>query len=261
MSTTLRTLTATAALAATAAVASADPAQSDRLTVPVGHGVVTGTLAINLSTDLAFKPVSLSPDLWYGVHDKVTVGLIHSGRGTSGFVGSVGQSLCLTGEENGCGSFYPGLGIAGRYDLRRGTTALALDGGLFAGDLDPFTLSAKVGVAARWRKDKLAVEAVPALFVGLTERDAGNDDGMTLPITVSYAVATKLALALQSGLVLPFESTGDTFQVPLSIGGSYAVAPAISVDAAFSLPMIAGGEAVATGTDLRTISIGGAYAF
>lgn len=261
MSASLRTIAFGAAALLGAAAGQAQADDADQLTVPAGHGVVNATVGVNLSAGAAFEPVSLSPDLWYGVSEPLSVGVIHSSRGTTGFLGGVGQSLCLTGDAHGCGSLYPGGGIAARYGVARGTTAVAIDAGLFAGDVDPFTLSLKLGASARWRSGKVAVEASPALFVGVTERDAGNEEVFGLPITASYAVADRAALALQSGVILPFEGTGDAFLIPLSLAASYALDAHISLDAAFTLPALAGGDAAPTGTDLRTFSLGGAYAF
>src|SRR3954470_25033757 len=87
-----------------AAAATADGA--DQLTLPKGRVLLDAFVEINLSTDQAFKPVSLSPDIWYGATDDVTVGLVHSGVGRSGFIGGIADSLCLTGSDNGCSDVY-----------------------------------------------------------------------------------------------------------------------------------------------------------
>lgn len=251
------------ALGGLAAVASAEPsgAPDDQLTVPAGHGVVRALVGINLSKDAAGKPISLSPDLWYGATDRVSVGLLHSARGTSGFLGGVGQSLCLSGQDNGCADVYSNVGVAARIRLDSKSIATAVEAGVFASSLDPFTIAGKLGLAARWRSDKVAIEAAPSIFIGLNERDAGNQEVAAVPVTLSYAATPEVSLAVQSGLVLPFESTGDTFSVPLSIGAQLAVSGPLSLEASFSFLVITGGDAVPTGADLRTLAIGGGYAF
>src|ERR1044071_2827536 len=57
-------------------------------------------LDINLSTDLAGKPISLAPDLYYSVTDKLQLGLLH--EGPMGWQARPGLGLCFTGESNGC---------------------------------------------------------------------------------------------------------------------------------------------------------------
>ena len=45
---------------------------------------------VNMSADAVGKPFSIAPDIYYGVSDKLSVGLTHD------------TGLCLAGEENGC---------------------------------------------------------------------------------------------------------------------------------------------------------------
>jgi hypothetical protein len=215
---------------------------------------------IGLSTDAVFKPFSISPDVWYGVTDDITAGLVHSAVGMTGVIGGVGTSLCLQSTENGCLSVYPNVGFVGRYKLKNGPLSYAAEGGLmvtYTGD--PFTVGLRAGGIARWQKDKLAVEAEPSLYLGVTERD-GNRDRLTLPATGLYAVAPLITLAGQVGIILPLEDTGDLYQISLSIGGHYRVNESITATLAFSLPKLLGGGS-GNGIDGRTLTLGGTYAF
>src|SRR5882757_2600288 len=83
-----------------ASVSTATASDTDGFVVPKGKLVLDAQLELNLSSGNAFKPVSLAPDLWYGVTDDITLGLVHSGLGETGFIGAVGDSLCLTGSSN-----------------------------------------------------------------------------------------------------------------------------------------------------------------
>ena len=245
----------------------------DRLTLPKGRAVLDAYLGINLSKGEAGKPITLSPDIWYGVSDELTVGLVHSGVGTTGFIGSLGSvygaaSLCLTGKDNGCADVYRTAGLEGRYKLSFGgkDLSLAANGGLFVGSFsDPFVLDLKAGLLGRWHKDKLAVEFSPNVFIALTNRSVGNvnynRDFLNIPVTGLYNVMPKLDIALQLGVSLPFEDAGTFYSIPLSIGAHYAVNESLSVTGAFSLTALAGGDNVATGADGRTLVIGGTYAF
>jgi hypothetical protein len=259
---------ASAQEAETEAVATAT-AGTDQLTLPRSRLVLDAFVGINLSSSQVFKPFSISPDIWYGATDMITVGLIHSGLGATGFLGTPGTALCLTGSSNGCPDFYPGFGVDVRYKLKTGAFAWAADGGLYVRAIDPFQLAIKLGAIGRWTKDKIAVELAPNLFFGLTNRSpepvmmvvvAGNQEVLNLPVTGLYAVTPKASVALQTGLVLPFQSTGDTYAVPLSIGGHFLATPSLNVNLAFTLAkLIGGGEA--TGFDTRTLTLGGTYAF
>lgn len=252
-----------------AAAPAADGA--DQLTLPKGRLLLDAYLGIGLSTGNAFKPISISPDIWYGATDEITVGLVHSAIGASGFIGGVGTSLCLSGTGGGCGKLYPNVGVDGRYTLKTGQLAYAIDGGLYANSIDPFAIAVKLGVSARWHQDKLAVELQPNLFIGVTNRTTNsgmagaadvttNGEVLNIPVTGLYTVAPNIDVAAQLGFILPFEGLGDGYAIPLSIGGSYHVNESLNVNAAFTLLKLIGGGSGA-GFDARSITLGGTYAF
>jgi hypothetical protein len=241
---------------------------NDQLTLPKGRLVLDAFIEIGLSDGSEGEPISVTPDVWYGVSDVLTVGLVHSGRAATGFFGAVGDSLCLTGTDAGCGDVYSNVGVNARYNLKTGPLSYAVDGGLYALTIDPLALAVKLGVIARWQKDKLAVELQPNVFIGVTERDGtvtggvaagGNKEVASLPITAYYAVASKVALSLQVGLVLPFEEIADTYQVPLSVGGHYALNESLNLTLGFTFPRIVAGTE--GGIDARSLTLGGTYAF
>lgn len=245
--------------------------------MPAKRGMLHAQLGINLSTDAVGKPINLSPDIWYGINDKLTVGLIHSAVGATGIQGIPGTSLCLTGEDNGCGKLYDNVGLAARYTLKSDAKMqLALDGGLFVNSFDPFQLALKVGIAGRYRAGKsLALEFSPNIFFGVTERDGGGDpmvaassnkETLALPINVVYGLNEKVGLLAQLALLLPFENAGDLYTVGLALGGTYAINKQLSLELIFALPVLVTGLKDAMGdsiggVDARTLTLGGSYAF
>ncbi len=251
-----------------AAAASAGGEGGEQLTLQKGRAVVNLYVGIGLSSGAAFKPISLSPDLWYGVTDDITAGVVHSAVGSSGFMGGVGESLCLSGSSS-CTDVYSNVGGAeARYKLKMSGIALAVDGGVYALQIqDPMLLDIKLGAVGRWHQGPLAVEASPNLFIGLTNRSVNtngvdlttNPDILSLPGTVLYTLNPMITLAAQVGLVLPLENTGDTYSLPLSIGAFYHVNDQLNVTAAFSLPRLI--AASGGGIDARSLTLGGSYAF
>jgi hypothetical protein len=232
------------------------PTGPDQVTMPKGSLLVNAFVEINLSTDAAFKPVSISPDVWYGVTDDLTLGLVHSGIGASGVIGGVGDALCITGSSNGCESVYSGVGIDARYRLKG---AWAVDGGLFVNDFDPFALALKIGVLGRHRiNEQFALEVQPSLFIGLTERDT-NKEVLAIPVTAAFALQPKFSLYAQLAFITPFESAGDLWLFGASLGARYRVSDHLDLGLAFSLPALAGG-ADGTGADARSITLGVSYA-
>lgn len=252
--------------------AAATVTEERQMTLPAGRVYVQAFAEINLSEELVAKPFSIAPDLWYGVSDVLTVGLVHSARGKTGFFGGVGNGLCLAGEENGCAKVYNSVGLDARYHFyREGNLTAAADGGLYLASFDPLQAQLKVGALGRWQGGALALELAPALFAGLTEREPEADENgvvvgtnnkeiFFLPATVLYALTAQLGLAGQVGLVVPFNETGDTYAVALSLGAQYMINEKIAADLAFSLPVIAGGELTNSGTESRSITLGVSYA-
>jgi opacity protein-like surface antigen len=236
--------------------------EEQQLTLPAGKLFLDTFIEVSLAKDAAFKPVSVAPDLWYGASDDLTLGLVHSGRGATGLFGRAGDGLCLTGKSNGgCPKVYNNIGLDARYHLwRKNGITLAADGGLFARSLDPFALSLKLGAIGRFQTGALSFELGPNLFFGMTKRGSGNKEVLAIPATVLYALPSRLGIAAQLGLLLPLEDTASAM-FGASIGVQYFATDKLILDAVFSLPALAGGKSVPGGLDVRTFTLGVAYAF
>lgn len=246
-------------------IASADDTElkSDQLVLPKGGIDINAQVEIDLTKDAVGKPISLAPDIWYGVTDDLTLGLVHSTTGSTGLLGGVGDSLCLTGKDNGCEHLYKNVGLDARVRLM---APLSFDGGIYINDIDPFQLAIKLGLDGRWRFGKAYIEATPNIFIGLTNRgddmtvSGRNGETLVIPVTGAYEVVDHLTLALQVGAVIPFENTGDTYRIPLSIAGRYQINDNLGVGLAFTLLGVAGGDALPHGIDGRVLTIGATYA-
>ena len=239
-----------------------------RMTLPEGRVLVQGYIQMSLSTDAVLEPLSLSPDVWYGLTDDLSLGLAHSAAGTGGLYGAAGNSLCLTGTSNGCADVYSNVALLGRYSLLDAGVGLAAQGGLVIGALDPLTLSLQLGVAGRWEMAPIAIVFQPSILIGLTEREgaiegtSGNTEVITLPVSAMYDVMPELAVGLQTGVAFFLEDIGNTWVVPLSLGGRYLVTPAIWAELVFSLPAVVQGADTGTGAfDTRTLTLGGGTVF
>src|SRR6185436_15364837 len=153
---------------------SGSPEGIAQVTLPKGRLLLDVYFAASLVSGAEFKPFSLSPDIWYGATEELTVGLVHSSVGGSGFMGGAGTSLCLAGTAGACTDVYKGFGIDARYKLKSGMLAYAAEGGLYVTTFDPFVMAVKLGLVARWQKDKIAVELAPNLAIGIAGRTTGE---------------------------------------------------------------------------------------
>ncbi|MBA3462957.1 MAG: hypothetical protein H0T46_23580 [Deltaproteobacteria bacterium] len=250
--------------AGTAAADEAADKPRETMTMPKGKLVVNGFIEINLSENAAFKPVSLTPDVWYGVNDKLTLGLVHSSIAASGFVGGVADSLCITGLTRGCAKIYRNVGLKARYRLKAPWT---FDGGLlFPSVAQPTLVDIQAGASGRWRFKKIVVEFQPNLVIAVNQRSSGSDvlqprsQRLNLPGTVGYTVALKIELNAQLGLSVPTSSAGDFYTVPFSVGGRYMYKPNISFGLMFALPALLAGGKLTSGISTRTLILGVTYA-
>ena len=242
------------------------------MTLPGGHLFVQAFAEISLTSDNAFEPFSIAPDLWYGVSDVLTVGLVHSGRASTGLYGGAGSGLCLSGSDGQCPDVYHNIGLDARYHFyRSGGITVSAEGGLFARSFDPFTAALKLGVVGRWQSGAFALDFGPNLFAGLSEREpedgadvmigTNNKETLHLPVTALYGLSEKVGLALQVGAVVPLQDTGDLYTVGASVGGQYMLSNRFMLDLAFSLPMLAKGDAyMVDALDVRTLTLGVGYA-
>jgi hypothetical protein len=261
------------ALGAGASTARSAPNETeDRLTLPRMRVTLDVFLEANLSRGAAYEPFSIAPDLWFGATDALTLGLVHSTAGRTGFIDGFGDALCLTGAANGCPQAYNNVGVDLRYALARGSFAWALDGGLFFQKFSPVQLAIKLGALGRFRSGRFALELEPAVFVGLTNRtetitvmgvtttQTTNGDVLSLPITGLVWVSRRVALALQVGVRVPIEDASNTYAISLSLGAHVVATDKLALTAAFSLTRVVGGGN-ADALDGRALVIGGAYAF
>lgn len=232
---------------------------SASLTLPKGSLLLVVPVEVSLSSGAVAKPISVAPDVWYGVMDKLSVGVVHSAFGSTGFFAGAGDGICVTGEDSGCAKFYDNAGLDIRYGLLDGSFLLAADVGAFATSLDPLTLGAKLGVLGMYPAGPLSILFNPNIFVGLTERDGGNKEVISIPVTLAFGLGDKASLGVQAGILAPLDGFADAFFIPVSAGLRFIAMPKLTIDAAFSFPALYSkvGE---TDTDSRAITLAASIA-
>lgn len=260
-----------------AAAPAALPTMGPPLTLGAGKLLIAGsTVNINMSADNVGKPISLAPSIYYGVSEKLTLGLTHDNgttlftprpsigfttidiAGTAVRVPSFG-GICLNSEEDGCYvDTYSNVGLDALYSLKYDKFSVAGHGGLdFFKISDPSILQLRVGVLGRYMaSDKIAIVFDPRITIGLTERDS-NKEAIDIPLWFWYDVNGKLGVYLHSGIAGPFDGFGDAFTVPVQIGGSFKVNEHLTAGLDFSFVNLLGKDGDADG---RVLALRAAYA-
>lgn len=244
-------------IGALAVAAAPSRTQAGGLTLGAGKINLTLTAEVNVSKDAVAKPLSIAPDVSYGVNDKLTVSLVHSTFMTTGFRGKAGAGLCLTGDTKGCPNVYDNVGAEALYAVKDGPLSVGVGGGVHALSLDAGFYDLKVGAKLRYATGPLTFTSAPSLFVGLTERDL-NKERIYLPIAAQFKVGTALAVGASTGINGPIDGFGDNWQVTLGASVTYAVQPALTLGSSFVFGKLLGG-ADATGVDFRALQIWASY--
>lgn len=235
------------------------------MTVPKGKIVISGTIGVNLSTDLAGDPISINPDVAYGVMPKLDVGLYHSNYGITDFWydGLVGGGICVSGDL--CAEVYNGpTGILANYEIATGQMSLAAGGGLIltnvTDDAD-MGINIKAGADMRYAlNDKMLIMASLNLFLNVSDRDVGTDQ-LHLPVGLMYAVNDKIHAGVQTGIqAADLGEIGDTYNVPLSLAGMMKIDEKLSVGGSLGFPFVVTAIDGLDAADFRTLALFGKYA-
>ena len=201
-------------------------------------GEAAATIEVNLSKRYEWKPVSVAPDVWFGVTDQLTIGLIHSSRAMG--VIDAGNGLCSTGSTHGCPAAYDNIGLDGRYALRRGWLAVAARVRVIASSFDPWKPTVRPGALVRLHRGRFGITADPQLQLGLDHRDEGNRDWLRIPLWFAIQPARGVAIALRTGIDGELATFGDTYAIPVGLELAVRVTARVELAAFVGFPTLGG---------------------
>ncbi len=230
------------------------------LTLGAGKIVIAGsTFNMSLSKDAVAKPFSLAPSVWYGVSDKLTVGLTHD-RGTTMLTPRPipGAGICLAGKENGCGKVYNNIGVDALFALAAGKFSVAAHPGLdILSFSDPSVIALRVGVLGKYEiAPKIAIAFDPRISIGLTERDL-NKESIDIPFFLWFAASEKIGAYVSTGIAGPLDGFGDAFVVPVGLGANFKASEKLSIGGDFLFGNLLGNGSSA---DSRALGLRVAFA-
>lgn len=175
------------------------------------------TLEVNLAHNFWAEPLSLAPDVWWGVTDALTIGIVHSGQSVDRFV--PGGSLCLRTDPLYCDSLYRGSGLDARYlAVARGPLSIAPHVRALVRDVEPFKPAVTMGAIARWTRGRFAIESDPYLQLGLANTEDGNRAALFVPIQLAVQPTCRWLVSLDTGWNSELRLLRDGWHVPLGVG-------------------------------------------
>jgi hypothetical protein len=241
-----------------------------RMTLLGGKFMFSAIVETNLAKSKAGKPISIAPDLWIGLADRLTVGIYHSGRAATGLLSGFGTGLCFRdGMSNLCkvglGDKYTFVGSEARIGLTEGGFASALVlGGNARFVEDDKLFAGKAGFLTRINTKRIAVELSPTAFIGLNKRkvmgEAFNKDIVFVPLTIFLRFAPRVAFAVQGGATFEAKKPGDTYKISAAAGLSVWLTPHFAFDAAFGLAAVKDKDEMTKAFDQRSATVGLSYA-
>jgi hypothetical protein len=255
---------ATPAVAATPPPAAAAPAGPANITLRQGGIGIDGDVAVGVSKGNSGKPISIVPNVYYGVSDTLSVG-IGSNPGSEIFQNVAGAGLCLSGSTDCPGKVYNNVSLDGLFSFSRsGTMDVGAHGGIDTIFGDDTIAKVRVGVKGKLLTGPVQLVFDPSVQIGINKRDAGNKEFLNVPVRVGFLPMPQLnvglSLALQGFLDPDGGSFSDAYLVPVGIGGTFAINQMLDVRAQFAFDNLLGKEFPGVGrADFRTFSIGAAY--
>jgi hypothetical protein len=241
----------------TAGTAAAQPAPG---VLPSGIFTLTVTAeveasAVETSNDTFGDPTSIAPDGSIGIDDQLTLALLHSTFGRTGFRGNAGAGLCLT---DACGNIYDNVGAEAYYGLVDGAFAIAADAGVHATSFDAGHYAGKAGARIRLLAGPVSLVSLPSVAIAISKRDE-QPDRLFVPFNATFPVSSAMSLGVITGFKSPLDDIGDGYEIAAGAFVQYVATPSVSLAASWVHGKIIGGDAAlpgdASGVDSRALQI------
>jgi hypothetical protein len=228
------------------------------LTLTKGMVGIHGDLVADISADRWGKPLWVTPNLYYGVSDQLTVGIAMNPKAE---FFPTGGGFCLSSDRY-CSKFFvpnnASLDLLFSFN-RTSSLEVAFHGGVDLGSIDPFVASGRGGLLLKIAlTSEVAIMADPSISAGITKRAApvNNKEFLSVPIRIGYQLHPQVNAGLITGVNGAISGFVDRFQVPLGLGALAALNEQIDVAVNFMFAAIAGNIApMASHLDYRSVAL------
>ncbi len=210
--------------------ATADPLVLDR-----GEVLARLSIEANVERRKLARPLSYAPDLWIGVTERLTVGLIHSSRSVDRI--AAGASFCVRELAGRCEHVYRGGGVDLRWAWR---PQIAWRARLLLRDMDPVKPAVTLGALVRTARGRLSITSDPYLRIGLGNRQAGNRDALVIPVWVGIRIGGSVEVLIHTGIDGDLVVWRDGWHIPLGLGVEVTPSRAISLGIEAGFPSLLG---------------------
>jgi len=233
----------------------------------LGKGVVGihADFAVDISAHQWGKPLWLIPNVYYGVSDQLSVGIVENP--TWEFFPSQG-GFCLSNDTY-CGKVVVpnNTSLDLKFSLSRtASMEVAFHGGIDLLAIDPFTAAGRAGLLLKILiNGPVSIMADPSFRAGITRRNppapyAPNKEYISVPIRVGYQLNPQVNVGLLTGVNSALDGFADRYQVPVGLTGLAALTDKIDVGATLLFPAVAGFVGPGTShADYRSFAMSASY--
>ena len=205
---------------------------------------------VDASENSGARPVTIAPHFYWGVTDKLTLGITHE------------RGICLDGcwAPDGEEHVYNDAGFAMLVGLGGSRSwELDLHIGVPVVYFDPLWVGVRTGVLGRVNLGRVVSFAFdPSLYVGLSNRDQGNRERLALPFWFYFQAGAVVVPFVGSGFHGPLDDFGDQFAVPLEGGIIFDVARGVDLGFVVEFPNLFGHDGT---TRFRNVGFMGRFRF
>jgi hypothetical protein len=198
------------------------------LVLDAGALEVRLTAEINVQQRLIGRPLSLSPDAWWGISPRWTIGVIHSDASVDQIDSTA--TLCVRQSDiSTCNRLYRGGGLDLRFDALAGPLAVAPRVRALIRDIDPFKPAIALGALVRWTRGRFAITSDPYVRLPLANRTLGNRAAVFIPLWFAVQPAARWELAVHTGYDADIAVLRDGTHGPFSLIASTYLTPELDV--------------------------------
>lgn len=202
-------------LTAPLAHADADDLVGDRLVLPARTLDVRLTWEVNLQKGRYTRPLSIAPDLWFGVTDRWTIGITHSNASVDRI--DADATFCVREFASVCDRVYRGSHVDVRWSWQEGALAVAPRGRLLLRDVDPMKPAVTIGALVRWTRGRFRILSDPYLRVGLANTDQGNRAALMFPVWLGIQPTRGWLLEIHTGYDGDLAVWPDGWHIPFAL--------------------------------------------
>jgi hypothetical protein len=212
------------------------PLAARRLVLDRDHAAAQVFVKINMSKSLEGEPTTITPDLYYGVTDYLTLGVVHTtplGWQTAGVVPS---AFCVTGKDHGCPKVYNNLGLDALGLILPGPLEIAGHLRFNFWGFDPFRIDLVAGFVSKLRMTWASIVLYPSFQIGLNKRNelggptpSGNKDVVYIPGEIIVQITPLLAVLGQAAIYGQVQTFKSNYRIPLGVAGLMTISPMLDV--------------------------------